>query len=213
MTCGEGRQFQGDGLKTMSLSTWTSPDLISSSHPVFLFRNCCQKSDEMQLSNLLPILAGLTIASAQTVYLIRHGEKPADGGDGLNAQGMQRAQCLRTVFGNSSSYNIGKIIAEQPKSSITPSSCSPSNEIETNWTQGGKRARPRDTVLPLANDLGLTIDISCDRDDADCVDDLVKDYNKSGSGQNILICWEHDALTDIAEALGDQDAPTYPDDS
>lgn len=64
---------------------------------------------------LLPLLATLT--SAQTVYLIRHGEKPADGGNGLNAQGVQRAQCLRNVFGASSQYDIGYIIAEQPKSS------------------------------------------------------------------------------------------------
>jgi len=59
-------------------------------------------------------------AYAQTVYLIRHGEKPADGSNGLTAQGMQRAQCLRTVFGASSQYNIGYIIAEQPKSSESP---------------------------------------------------------------------------------------------
>lgn len=66
-------------------------------------------------SFILPVV--LTAVSAQnTVYLIRHGEKPADGGNGLNAQGMQRAQCLRQVFGASSGYNIGYIIAEQPKS-------------------------------------------------------------------------------------------------
>lgn len=68
-------------------------------------------------SLLLTLLATIPITSSQTVYLIRHGEKPADGGDGLNAQGMQRAQCLRNVFGNSSQYDIGKIIAEQPKAS------------------------------------------------------------------------------------------------
>jgi hypothetical protein len=67
-------------------------------------------------SFILPVL--LTAVSAQnTVYLIRHGEKPADGGDGLNTQGMQRAQCLRNVFGANSGYNIGYIIAEQPKDS------------------------------------------------------------------------------------------------
>ena len=70
----------------------------------------------MRISSLLLSFVVGT-ASAQTVYLIRHGEKPADGGDGLTAQGMQRAQCLRTVFGASSQYNIGYIIAEQPKSS------------------------------------------------------------------------------------------------
>lgn len=79
--------------------------------------------------------------------------------------------------------------------------------------KGGKRTRPEMTVQPVANDLGLTVDISCDRDDPDCVKTLVQDYNDGGDGKNILICWEHDALTDIVEALGDKDAPEYPDDS
>ena len=65
-------------------------------------------------------LATLAIASLAvakpTVYLIRHGEKP-DSGNGLNAQGLQRAQCLRTVFGASSEYNIGHIMAQTPLSS------------------------------------------------------------------------------------------------
>lgn len=73
------------------------------------------------LSLIVPFLAA-TMSSAQTVYLIRHGEKPADGDNGLTAQGMQRAQCLRNVFGASSQYHVGYIIVEQPKSSkITPS--------------------------------------------------------------------------------------------
>jgi hypothetical protein len=52
------------------------------------------------------------VASASAVYLIRHGEKPSDGSNGLNAQSVQGAQCLRNVFGASSGYNIGYIIAE-----------------------------------------------------------------------------------------------------
>jgi hypothetical protein len=74
----------------------------------------------MQLTHyfLLPVL--LATASAQTVYLIRHGEKPSNGSTGLSAQGVERAQCLRNVFGNSSQYNIGYIIAEKPKSGWLP---------------------------------------------------------------------------------------------
>ncbi|TVY15731.1 hypothetical protein LARI1_G006053 [Lachnellula arida] len=146
-------------------------------------------------TSILLALASLlsAISAQQTVYLIRHGEKPADDGNGLSAQGLERAQCLRNVFGASSGYNISYIIAEQPKSS-------------------GKRTRPLLTVQPLADDLGLTVDTSCDRDDSKCVAKLVSTYDEDGSG-NILICWEHDALTDIVEALGDDDAPTYPDDS
>lgn len=55
------------------------------------------------------------ISAKATVYFIRHGEKPDDG-DGLSAEGEQRAQCLRTVFGASSSYNIGHIMAQTPQS-------------------------------------------------------------------------------------------------
>lgn len=73
----------------------------------------------------------------------------------------------------------------------------------------GKRDRPYETVLPLAEELGLTVDTSCSKKDTKCVKDLVKDYTGSG---NILICWEHKELTKIAEKLGDDDAPTYPDD-
>lgn len=53
-----------------------------------------------------------------TVYLIRHGEKPPSG-NGLSTQGMQRAQCLRDVFGASSGYDIGYIMAQDFKSSTT----------------------------------------------------------------------------------------------
>ncbi|KFX91737.1 hypothetical protein V490_05751 [Pseudogymnoascus sp. VKM F-3557] len=145
----------------------------------------------MQLVNFLPLLVISAVAAKPTVFLIRHGEKPADGGNGLNGQGLQRAQCLRDVFGSSSSYNIGHIMAQTPDSD-------------------GSRARPLDTVQPVASDLGLSVDISCDRDDQKCVADVVNNY--SGSG-NILICWEHDALTDIVDELGDSKAPSYPDDS
>ena len=66
------------------------------------------------------------------------------------------------------------------------------------------------TVQPLASDLGLTVDTSCDRDDADCVADLVDGYNGTG---NILICWEHDNLSNIVEAMVDKNPPSYPDDA
>ncbi|KAK6204008.1 hypothetical protein LQW54_008581 [Pestalotiopsis sp. IQ-011] len=145
----------------------------------------------MLLAPLL-LLATTALAATPTVYLIRHGEKPADDDEtGLSTQGEQRAQCLRSVFGATSSYDIGHIMAQTPLSN-------------------GKRQRPYDTVLPLATDLGLTVDTSCDRDDEDCVADVVKAYTGSG---NILVCWEHKQLNNIAEALGADDVDDYPDDS
>lgn len=66
----------------------------------------------------LAIFLFVAFASAKaTVYFIRHGEKPNDG-DGLSTAGEKRAQCLRTVFGASSGYNIGHIMAQTPQSGM-----------------------------------------------------------------------------------------------
>jgi len=130
----------------------------------------------------------LTIAKIKQtpiIYLIRHGEKPpkqanGDDADGLSTQGVARSQGLRQVFGQNSKYDIGYILAEHPKND-------------------GGRARPYQTVLPLSQDLHLTINSEIDRDDAKKVAKAAKAFNGPG---NVLICWEHGQLAKIAEALG-----------
>jgi hypothetical protein len=87
---------------------------------------------------------------------------------------------LRQVFGLSSPYNIRYILAEHPKKS-------------------GSRARPFDTVLPLSQDLYLTINSSIARDDVQSAADAAKAYQGEG---NVLVCWEHGQLAKIAKALG-----------
>ena len=69
----------------------------------------------LTLANLSLLVLG-AVASEPTVYLIRHGEKPINGSTGLSEQGDERAQCLTSVFGPNSEYNIGYIMAEKPKS-------------------------------------------------------------------------------------------------
>lgn len=70
------------------------------------------------MQKFLVLLAAASLAVADPiVYLIRHGEKPSNGSDGLSAAGLERAQCLKNVFGASSGYDIGHIMAETPKSS------------------------------------------------------------------------------------------------
>lgn len=63
------------------------------------------------------VLSTFVTAHNPTVYLIRHGEKPSDGSAGLAQDGEKRAQCLRKVFGASSDYNIGYIMAQAFKPS------------------------------------------------------------------------------------------------
>jgi hypothetical protein len=71
-------------------------------------------------SNMKFIIAAIPLlmaapAFSTTVYFIRHGEKPSSG-NGLSSQGEERAQCLRNVFGASSSYQIDYIMAQMPQS-------------------------------------------------------------------------------------------------
>ena len=153
-------------------------------------RHCVYCTINMILLSSL-LLSLLTLTSAKpTVYLIRHGEKPVSG-SGLAPQGVQRAQCLVNVFSARSHYKIGHIMAQTPMAS-------------------GKQQRPYDTVRPLAKSMNMTVDTSCQRDDGACVANVVGNYTGPG---NILICWEHKMLTNVTAALGDPNAPTYPDKS
>ncbi|PWN97769.1 hypothetical protein FA09DRAFT_346264, partial [Tilletiopsis washingtonensis] len=140
----------------------------------------------MKLTTLLALaLVPAVHAYSNRVFLIRHGEKPADDSTtGLSSKGMSRAQCLRNVFTKANGYDIGYIITQDYKKS-------------------GARNRPYQTVLPLSQDLGLKIDHSCDRDDTDCATSSIKKF-ASSSGKDVLLCWEHDALSDISKALGDE---------
>ncbi|KAK2599028.1 hypothetical protein QQS21_005494 [Conoideocrella luteorostrata] len=144
----------------------------------------------MKFAYFVAWTAGLVAAKKPMVFFIRHGEKPGGDENGLSARGEQRAQCLRNVFGAGSNYNVGHIMAQAYKPS-------------------GKRKRPYDTVKPVAKDLGLKVDTSCDRDDAKCVKKFVKKYKGPG---NILICWEHKMLSELAEALGAENVRAYPSD-
>ena len=60
-----------------------------------------------------------------------------------------------------------------------------------------------------------------DRDDADAVAAFVRDYVNNYHGQgNVLICWEHKQLQDLAQAIiqssevgnAGTEVPKYPDD-
>ena len=115
------------------------------------------------------------------IYLIRHGEKVDDDHIGLSPEGEERAGCVERLF-SQDALEVGAIITQDYK-------------------PNGKRIRPYDTVKPLADHLGLTIDHHCDRDDEACAIHAITKAARRGA-KRILVCWEHDALSDIAERLG-----------
>ncbi|KAK0527834.1 hypothetical protein OC842_004743 [Tilletia horrida] len=114
------------------------------------------------------------------IILIRHGEKQKGGGKGLAPKGKLRAQCLKHVFGRGE-YKVDYIMAQAYK-------------------PDGRRSRPYQTVKPLADHLGIHVDLHCEREQADCV--ARRALAAVDQGKTVLICWQHKALSDIARAFG-----------
>lgn len=69
-------------------------------------------STKLVLSTLLAFSAAISSVGAYNnrIFLIRHGEKPADDNTvGLSSVGQQRAQCIKSLFTSSHGYNIGLV--------------------------------------------------------------------------------------------------------
>jgi broad specificity phosphatase PhoE len=129
-----------------------------------------------------------------TLLLIRHGEKPrADGmgvdehgnatPDGLTPQGWARAGALVTLFApNSTTVNSA---LPSPGALVTPRYHKPVHRAYL-------------TLLPLAQRLGMTIlaEHPVDGHPAKIVKSLVA----MDTGV-VLLCWEHDHLVKIADAV------------
>lgn len=121
--------------------------------------------------------------SNANVLLIRHAEKP-DQGTGLAPAGQARAQAYVAYFQN---YAIGGN-AIQPQYIFAAADSDESH-------------RPRLTVTPLAQALGLAIDDKHkDKDYQKVADDLLAHAKYDGG--NTLVCWHHGEILDLAAALG-----------
>ncbi|MDE2293072.1 MAG: histidine phosphatase family protein [Elusimicrobia bacterium] len=148
----------------------------------------------LQLAALPATSLSLPKGPAQ-VILIRHGEKPASGND-LSPRGYQRAQALVAFFTSGApTARYGPpaaIYAEQPQ-------------------PDGSQARPFETVKPLADSLGQTVDTDFKKKDAaGLAQDILT--NPDYAGKMVLISWEHHMLPDILRALGWTTGPdAYPD--
>lgn len=117
------------------------------------------------------------------ILMIRHGEKP-ESGKRLTVSGQERAQAYVIYFQN---YTV---------QSFT---------IKLNYLFAAKDSsgsdRPELTILPLSKAIGLSINAKHkDKNYKKLADDILtkKKYDDS----NILICWHHEEILDLAKDLG-----------
>jgi len=135
------------------------------------------------------------LATPLQILIIRHGEK--DGGNGLSTLGFERAQKLVSFFETDPQATVDGI----PVAIFA---------MAQNGLDGS--IRPIQTVTPLAEALGLTVQTPFVRDD---YPSLVKSIlsNPSLNGKKILICWEHKVIPAMAAAFGVKPQPADWDDS
>jgi hypothetical protein len=126
------------------------------------------------------------------VILIRHAEKPKDSDAlHLSAAGKRRAAALPSYV---------KTDPELIRFGL------PAALIASGARKNGNGQRAAETLEPLAEELHLPIETRFKSDEYKELAQHVRD-NPAYAGKSILICWTHEYIPALAEALGIHPAP------
>ncbi len=132
---------------------------------------------------------------ASKIMVIRHAEKPDDDADGVTAAGAKDAEEL-TVRGWQRSGALVRLFAPRNGKFIDPRLAQPKTIFASAVGKHSKSLRPQHTVLELANDLKLPLNLSFRKgDEAGLVKGAVP------AAGPVLIAWEHEAIPDIVNAI------------
>jgi len=144
----------------------------------------------------LNIVLGLAVAGSlgfgaelpvtETIVLVRHGEKPADGLGQLNCQGLNRALALPAV--------IGKLFG-RPDAVFAPDPA----QSKEDYGHLYNYVRPLATIEPTAIAFGLPVDASTGVADLDSL--RYKLASPVYRNALVVVAWEHAAIPKLARLL------------
>ncbi|GAB3960749.1 hypothetical protein GCM10029978_010960 [Actinoallomurus acanthiterrae] len=139
---------------------------------------------------------GESAVGADTVMIIRHGEKPPSKGApfGVTEDGQQNDGSL-TVRGWQRAGALVDLFAPQ-KGSLRAGLVRPAT-IYAAQPNGDKGLRHSETITPLAARLGLQPKLSYGKGD-----EAALGKKLASAHGNVLVCWEHSAIPDIVAAMG-----------
>lgn len=141
--------------------------------------------------SVIPQTVGTVQATASmpanlTIYLVRHAEKPPNG-IGLSPAGEARANAYVNYFQNITDPSGKRIKWDYLFASA--------ESTDSN--------RPFLTIQPLAQAIGKTIDGDYkDKHFSKLVEFIQQNPKKQFDNANILICWHHGQILDLAGSLG-----------
>lgn len=134
---------------------------------------------------------------ATKIMVIRHAEKPSDDGTikGVNAAGTPDPEEL-IVRGWQRSGALVRLFAPRDGKFADPRLAQPRTIFASAVSKHSNSLRPQHTVLELATELKLPLDLRFPKEDAA---DLVK-AAIAATGP-VLIAWEHEMIPDIANRI------------
>jgi hypothetical protein len=134
--------------------------------------------------------------------VIRHGEKPDGSEKGIDASGKTDKHSLtQTGWGRARGLvNLFAPASGAPR----PGLARPAAIYAAGQDDGGDGERTRETVAPLAEDLGITVDTTYAKGDEQALVEHV-----IGQPGPTLISWQHEKIPAIAAAFP-QVTPTPP---
>jgi hypothetical protein len=142
------------------------------------------------------------------VMVIRHGEKPDDENEGIDADGEPDDSSM-TEVGWQRADNLVDIFAP-PRRAPRAGLSRPTAIYAAGANEDGKGERMRQTVAPLARKLGVRVDTEFGKGDEQALVEAV-----SAEPGPTLVCWSHSGIPDIAAAFGEvtpTPPTTWPDD-
>jgi hypothetical protein len=156
----------------------------------------CSRHHHWVATALPPIAEPSTAPATQTLYLIRHAEKPIGHGEppGIDDRGELDKHSLTTHGWTRANALVGLFTSGQRGIAVP-------QHLFSSRPDGSRR--PLETLTPLAQKLGLPIDSTIAPDDAAAAAEAA-----TLTPGTTLMAWEHHAIPAIAAALGDvQPAP------
>jgi len=135
------------------------------------------------------------VVPGRLVMLIRHGEKPDDdSGPGLDANGNEDDSSL-TQIGWDRAHRLVDLFDPAPGAQ-RPGLARPTTIYAAGANDDGEGARTRETVKPLAEKLGITVDTRFGKgDEEELVEHVIAQPGPT------LVSWQHGEIPSIAEAF------------
>jgi hypothetical protein len=131
-----------------------------------------------------------------SIMLIRHAEKPAEGEQGVNHRGHPDPTSL-SVTGWMRAGGLVRLFNVPDERTAMPHLVRPQFLVAARATDSRPSTRPRDTLQPLAQALGVAIDETLAADDPP---HTVAAHLRQLPGP-VLVCWRHDTLPALANEL------------